>query len=357
VRRLPDFATFDGEGEVQAGTRASPCEITVDPSGLTVTEANGTETHWPAHDIAGVTRSGYEVIVRRALGRGSTVLTRFARRTDELIVALRRCRADALARLMAPPDESPRETTEAVGAETGFLYRYDDGLRWVPDAGVCFARLYGELDGLAFAADRYELTLTGPLGESRVSGLRRLAREVGAEAARRIDDARQGFARALETAGLPWADDAAAGRIRQHVPFAPGAEQVVQAEGAGELICEERRGYWAVLRDAGVIRRLVVSAGAEGEVRPAALCPVARGELYELLSEADHASFVFARADDAVRAWTEVGFRREPVFAEKDAENYCVLAARLPSLRAAREGLRQRVVHDEPADWWKRLSD
>ena len=66
-------------------------------------------------------------------------------------------------------------------------------------------------------------------------------------------------------------------------------------------------------------------------------------------------AFVFARADDAVRAWTEVGFRREPIFADHEAEEYRILAGVLPSLQTARAGLRQRAMHDGPDAWWRRL--
>jgi len=355
VSRLPEFASFRAQGEVQQGAATSACEVTVEPSGITITPADAPPRTWPAHEIAGVERAGYEIAVARALGREGIVLRRFARRTDELEPALRRCRADALARLMAPPDETPREITEATGAAPGFLYRHEDGLRWVPDAGQCFARLCGELDSARFRADDYSVLLDGPLGRSELSGLRRLTRELDAEADRCIEQARDQFAQALELAGLPWADDARTARIRQHVPFAPTAAQIAQVSGAAGLICDPRRDFWAILQDADVLRRLVVSADPQGQLRLVALCPVGTGELYEVLSEADHASFVFARADDAVRAWTEVGFRREPIFADHEAEEYRILAGVLPSLQAARAGLQQRVVHDEPGAWWRRL--
>ena len=132
--------------------------------------------------------------------------------------------------------------------------------------------------------------------------------------------------------------------------------QIAQVDAADGLICAERREYWARLRDAGNVARLVMGAGSEGSMRLVALCPVARGELYAVLSEADHASFVFARADEAVRAWTEVGFRREPIYVKDNADGYRILAGLLPSLRAARDGLMRRVIHDEPDAWWGRLS-
>jgi len=355
VSRLAEFPTLRAQGEVQEGAAISACEVTVEPPGITIAPADGPPRTWPAHEIAGVERAGYEIAVTRALDRQGIVLRRFARRTDELELALRRCRADALARLMAPPDEIPLEITEATGPAPGFLYRHEDGLRWVPDAGQCFARLYGELDSARFHADDYSVVLDGPLGRSELSGLRRVTRELDAEADRCIEQARAQFAQALDEAGAPWAEDARMGRIRQHVPFAPTVEQVTQAAGAAGLICAPRRDFWAILRDADVIRRLVVSADPQGQLRLVALCPVGTGELYEVLSEADHASFVFARADDAVRAWTEVGFRREPIFADHEAEEYRILAGVLPSLQQARAGLRQRVVHDDPDAWWRRL--
>ncbi len=355
MSRLADFAIFRARGEVQEGAATSTCELTVDPSGITIAPPDGEPRIWPAHEIVAVERVGYEMAVRRAFGREGLVLRRFARRTDELELALRRCRADALARLMAPPDRNPQEITEAAGATPGFLYRYEDGLRWVPDAGSCFVRLYGELDSARFCADDYTVILDGPLGGSELSGLRRISRELDAETDRRIEQARAQFADALELAGLPWANDARMGRIRQQVPFTPTVAQIAQVEGAAGLVCDQRRDFWAILHEADAIRRLVLSADPQGQLRLVALCPVGAGELYEVLSEADHASFVFARAEDAVRAWTEVGFRREPIFADNEAEQYRVLAGVLPSLYAARAGLRRRVVHDEPDAWWRRL--
>ncbi|MGD9495372.1 MAG: hypothetical protein AB7Y46_03575 [Armatimonadota bacterium] len=352
---MPEFPPFTASGEMQVGANASACDVTVDASGLTVRPSSGAAIHWPGHEIAAVEREGYELRLTRALQRGSLSLRRFARRTDELVLALRRCRADALVRLMAPPDRTPQEVTEATGGRPGFLYRYEDGLRWVADHGECFARLYGELDAVGFDPGRYELALGGPFGRTQVAGLRRLTREIEDEAAARIAQARQTFAQALEGAGLSWGELAADGRIRQHVPFVPSQEQLAQMEGSEGLICAEREAYWAALRAAGAIHRVVVSADAAGMMRVAALCPLPDGELYELLTEADHASFVFARADDAVRAWTEVGFRREPIFVDEGADEYRVLAEVLASLSAARQGLRRRVIHGEPDNWWVRL--
>lgn len=351
---LPDFAQFSAPGEVQQDGVVAACAATVDPTGLTITRADGATVTWPAHEIAAIRRDGYELTVTRAGGE-SLVLRRFARRSDELQMALRRARADAFARLMAPPGNAPQEITEAFGAMPGFLYRHDDGLRWVPDAGECWARLYAELDAVRFDPAQYTLALSGPFGVNQLSGLRRITREVEAEGALRIARAREAFAAELTAVGLAWQDEVAAGRIRRHVPFAPTAEQLVQVEGAEGLICAERADYWARLRGAGAIARLVIGAGPDGGLRLVALCPLASGELYEVLSEADHASFVFTRADDAVRAWTEVGFRREPIFMEEGAGEYRALAEVLGSLRAARAALRQRVIHDEPAAWWARL--
>lgn len=351
---LPDFAEFSAPGEVQDGGAVVACEAAVDSSGLTITRADGVTITWPAHEIVMVSRDGHELTVTRA-GGASLLLRRFARRTDELQMALRRARADAFARLMAPPGKSALEITEAFGATPGFLYRHDDGLRWVPDAGECRARLYDELDAVRFDPAQYILTLSGPFGVNQVSGLRRITREVEAEGARRITRAREVFAEGLAAVGLPWEKEVAAGRIRRHVPVAPSPEQLAQVEATEGLICAERAPYWITLRGAGVIARLVISAGPEGGLRLVALCPLVSGELYEVLSEADHAGFVFACADDAVRAWTEVGFRREPIFAEEGAGEYRALAEVLPSLRTARGSLRRRVLHDEPAAWWARL--
>ncbi len=354
VSSLSDRAAVRAAGRVQMGDLTGACEVEVAPEGLTLTAGEGTVAQWPAHEIERVEREDYTIGLRRALGRGSMVLTRFARRTDELVLALRHCRADALAALMSPPGELPREVTEAAGGNAGLLFRYDDGLRWVPDEGMCFARLYGELDAAEFDAGSYALVLRGPFGESRVEGLRRLTSEIGEEAALRIENARRSFGEALEAAGLPWSGAAASGSMRRHVPFRPSEAQLRQIDEAADLVHEERRDYWAVLREAHLVERLVISADEDG-LRLATLCPVVRGELYELLSEADHASYVFESADDAVRAWTEVGFRRQPIFGGEDDEAYRVLAGVLPSLRAARDGLRQRVVHDDPAHWRSRL--
>jgi len=354
VSGLHEFAAVNAPGEVGEGGQVAACTVVVDPAGLTITRADGAATSWPAHEIAAVQRDGYELTLTGA-GGASVVLRRFARRTDELETALRRARADAFARLMAPPGNAPLEITEAFGADAGFLYRHDDGLRWVPHAGECWARLYDELDAVRFDAARYTLTLSGPFGTKEVSGLRRLTREVEAEGELRIARARAAFAAELAAVGLPWEDEIGAGRIRRHVPFAPTAEQLAQLEAAEGLICAERTQYWAALRPADAIARLVIGAGPEGGLRLVALCPLASGVQYEVVSEADHASFVFARADDAVRAWTEVGFRREPIFVEEGVGEYRALAGLLASLRAARASLRQRVIHDEPAAWWARL--
>lgn len=352
---LPDWAEFSARGAVQDGGTSAPCTVTVSAARLVISRDEGAAITWPAHEIAAVHRDGYDLALTRAGEDDALVLRRFARRTDELHAALRRARADAFARLMAPPGNQPLEVTEAFGANPGFLYRHDDGLRWVPDVGDCGARLYDELDAVRFDPNDYTLTLTGPFGETRLAGLRRLTREIEAESARRIAQAREAFVAELAAIGLAWCDDVAAGRIRRHVPFAPTPEQLAEVEAAEGLICPEREQYWGILRAAEAIARLVVSAGPEAHLRLVALCPVAKGELYEVVSEADHASYVFTRADDAVRAWTEVGFRREPIFAEKDAGEYRALADNLPSLRAARASLRERVIHDEPAAWWARL--
>ncbi|MFW6438143.1 MAG: hypothetical protein ACOCZ7_03930, partial [Armatimonadota bacterium] len=161
------------------------------------------------------------------------------------------------------------------------------------------------------------------------------------------------FAAALETAALPWGDEARSGDITAHVPFAPTGEKLDALSESG-IICEARREYWGILVQEDIIERVVLSPGAEG-LRAVAICPVSAGELYETLSEADHASFVFEDADAVVRAWTEDGFRREPIFSPAERDAAAALARVLPSLHAARTGLRDRVIHDEPRLWGERL--
>lgn len=340
-------------GHVELGAGCVGRQITVGPEGLAISDGEHLLARWRACEIGGVIRDGYTITLRHAWEPDTIALRRFARRTDELELALRRCRADALAELMAPPGERAVAITEAVGDPPGYLYRYADGLRWVPDTGDCFTRLYGELDGAVFDDEQRALVLSGPFGEQRIGGLRRPGRELAAESERIIGAARAEFAECLDSFGLSWSNDISSGKIRPHVPFAATEQHLRDIELPAGLIAEERREYWELLREHGDSVRLVVSPGADG-LRIAAICRVDSGELYELLSESDHASFVFARADDAVRAWTEVGFRREPVFADEEVDEYRALAALLPSLRAARDGLRGRVIHGEPRAWIKR---
>ncbi|NLO04809.1 MAG: hypothetical protein GX131_03150 [candidate division WS1 bacterium] len=351
---MADWPPLTADGELRGSGDPQPCHVSVTAEGLEVRLTDDSALRLPGHEMSGVMREGYELRVSDPSGANPIILGKLARRTDEAHLALRRCRADALATMMAPPGARPREVTEIVGEVTGFLFRYDDGLRWVPDAGDCFTRLYAELDGARADMSGRDLALTGPFGEQRLGGLRRLLTEIEAEAAEATEAARREFAEKLEEAGLPWANPASDGRIRQHVPFAADETMLRALDNSADVIHEERRDYWDLLRGKNAIDRIVVSISEDG-LRLAAVCMGAEGEVYELLSEADHATFVFARADDAVRALTEVGFRREPIFGTERAEGYAVLADLLPSLRAAREGLRQRVIHDDPSGWYGRL--
>ena len=357
MRSLAEECRFSAPGEVELPSAALPgavaCELTVAPESLQATGATGALIAWPAHEIGQVIREDYVIRVVNAFDDSIITLRRFARRTDELEIALRRARADALATLMAPPGGAPMDVFEAAGERPGLLYRYDDALRWVPDDGDCCARLYAELTGAQFDPGSYELVLTGPFGETRIGGLRRVTRELAAETARRSDDARAAFADALEEAGLPWRSEAQAGMVHAHVPFVATADHVAEIERTG-IICDERREYWK--RMMNTIGRLVLSPVGHG-LRLVALCEARRGELYENLSEVDHASFVFEDAGQVVRAWTEVGFRREPIFGGEEIERdpAVALAKLLPSLREARTGLRARVIHDSPDRWGDEL--
>lgn len=284
-------------------------------------------------------------------------LTGLGRRIDEVEVGLRRCRADRLVRLMAPAGATPLEVLRGTDAEgrPGYLYRYEDGLRWLPDCGPGFVRLYEELDGAAVDLERYWLTLTGPFGESTLAGLARRTRDLAAEVDQRVEQARRGLAQRLASRGLPWEDDLRRGEIRAHVPFPATRQRLDDIEAAG-LVAAERSDYWTVLRRDDLIRSLAISDGGAGEVRLVALGRVPDGELYEVLSAVDHASYIFRDAEAVLRAWTEVGLRREPVFA--DAAQVPELPALLevaPHLRAAREGLLRRVVHDSPQSWRRYL--
>jgi hypothetical protein len=106
--------------------------------------------------------------------------------------------------------------------------------------------------------------------------------------------------------------------------------------------------------DAGAIEHRVLSSDDDC-MRCVAVSDARDGELCEVLFEADHASFVLADAEAVVRAWTEVGFRREPIFDPAPRDASAALARVLPGLRAAREGLVDRVVHTEPDAWRERL--
>lgn len=241
---------------------------------------------------------------------------------------------------------------EARGDRPGLLYRHDDGLRWVPNSGDCSSRVYSEISAVTFEPADYELVLTGPFGETRIGGLRRLTRELAAEASREIVQARERFASALEAAGLPWGDEARDGRLTAHVPF-DASEECVSALRESRIICDERREYLDIMVDEHAVERVLL--GLDPELRAVALGRTRDGELYEALSETDHASFIFEDADAVVRAWVEAGFRREPIFSPSDRDAAAALARVLPSLNAARQGLIDRVIHDEPESWRQRL--
>ncbi|MFP4248944.1 MAG: hypothetical protein ACLFU7_04760 [Armatimonadota bacterium] len=350
---MAEAASFTAGGEIATGSGAATCEFSVGPTGVTARDGDHAIVRWPGHEIGTVAREDYEIFVSNVFDGQTITLRRFGRRTDELETALRGARADALARLMAPPGASVLDVFEAVGDRPGLLYRCDDGLRWVPDAGDCTARLYSELGVAQFDSESYELVLTGPFGETRIAGLRRVTRELASETSRHIGEARESFAAALERAGLPWRKEAVTGEIAAHVAFDASADRI-RAVADSEIICEGRREYWRLLVQAEAVERLVLSP-LEDRLRLVALCAVSGGELYEALSETDHASYVFEDADAVVRAWTEVGFRREPIFSPSERDAAAALARVLPSLSEAREGLRDRVVHDEPNSWSRRL--
>ncbi|MFW5868985.1 MAG: hypothetical protein ACOCX2_14265 [Armatimonadota bacterium] len=350
---MTERESFAASGEIALPSGQTACSVTVTADGLAVSDGSRTVVEWPAHEIDRVEREDYDVIVTNVFDAPGIVLRRFARRTDELETALRLSRADALAQLMAPPGKSPMDLFEAAGERPGLLYRYDDGLRWVPHEGDCGARMYSELHEAAFDPDAWELVLRGPFGETRIAGLRRLARELASETTRYIAEAREAFAAALEAAGLPWGDEARSGEVSAHVPFEATGARLKDLSESG-IICDARRAYWRILVEASVVERVVLSPGDEG-LRAVALCRVADGELYETLSESDHATFVFEDADRVVRAWTEAGFRREPIFSPSERDDAAALARVLPSLNAARRGLLSRVIHDEPGQWKERL--
>lgn len=353
MRGLVRPGVFSASGEIELPTGSSQCDLIVGPDGITASDGDDGLMQWPAHEIAQVAMNDYELLVRNAFDEQQCVLRRFARRTGELEIALRRFRADALAALMAPPGKRPLDVFEATGAMPGLLYRYDDGLRWIPHEGECCARLYSEIAEASFDADGYALVLDGPFGEIRIRGLRRLTREVASESARHIEAARQEFADALEAAGIPWREEARAGTIHAHVPFEATSERLEHV-AESDLISEQRRDYWDVMRQENAIERLILSPAADG-LRAVALGRIAGGELYETLSEVDHATYVFAGVDCVVQAWSEVGFRREPIFSPADRDAAAALSLVLPSLRGARESLLRRVIHDSPQHWRERL--
>ena len=344
-------------GVITCAGEVGPGSVQVKPEGIMVKLASGETVEKQAWEIVRVDRESYKITVEFARD-APIIFAQFARRTDELERALWRCRCDAIAQLMAPGEERPLEVIEATGQMAGWLYRYRDGLRWVPQEGPCFTRLYGELEGCQFDRQAYALNVWGPFGQSRLLGLARRTSELEQEARGSIAEAKDVLITTLRSRGLAWRGDVWGGGIRQHVPFRATQARLAAVEYAEGLIVEERREYWDSLREDRLISRLVISSNEQGYLRLIALCPVASGELYEVLSEEDHASFVFKSADPVVRAWTEVGFRREPVF-EAEAEEagpYEALAQVLPSLAAARASLVRRVVHDSVDQWRSALA-
>lgn len=353
VRRLADGRTFIASGQIELSSRTINCELSVGPEGLTAAEGGRTVLAWPACEIHSVRRDDYDIAVEHAFDDASIVLSRFARRTDELEGALRRTRADALARLMAPPGMMPLDVFETVDDRPGLLFRYSDGLRRVPHEGDCRARLYAEIREARFDPDEYALVLGGPFGETRIGGLRRLTRELADETRRHARAAREDFADALENAGLDWRDEAETGQILAHAPI-EATEARLEGISKSRIICDERREYWDIIVDEGAVECLALSPRSDG-LRCVAICRASDGELYEVLSEPDHASFLFEDVRAVVQAWTEVGFRREPIFDPTPRDASAALARVLPSLRAAREGLIDRVIHTEPRMWRDRL--
>lgn len=352
VSRLGEWAPLNASGEIELPSGDASCEVSVTPEGLTARDGERVLASWPAHEILNVAREDYDLQVTNVFTDERITLRRFARRTDELESTLRRSRADALAGLMAPPAASLMDVFEAQGERPGLLYRYDDGLRWVPHSGNCCSRVYSEISDARFEPATYEFVLSGPFGETRIGGLKRLTRELAEETTRHIGRARAEFADALEAAGLPWGDEARDGTLAAHVPF-EASEESVSAIRESRIVCDERREYFDILVDEQAIERVVL--GLDPDLRAVALGPARDGELYEALSESEHASFVFQDADAVVQAWVEAGFRREPIFSPSDQDAAAALARVLPSLNAARRGLMDRVIHDEPESWRKRL--
>ena len=233
-------------GVITWARESGPGSVHVRAEGLRVELASGATAEREAWEMGSVRRDGYTITVE--FGPDEEVaLEQFARRTDELETALWRCRCDAIAELMAPAGERPLEVIEASSESHGWLYRYQDGLRWVPCAGPCFVRLYGELEGARFDQSLYTVTLHGLFGENVLSGLARRTTELVHEVAQRVVEARGAFAASLAQAELAWADEARAGAIRQHVPFEANQEQLEAAEGGaarrrpGRAAAGERR--------------------------------------------------------------------------------------------------------------------
>lgn len=353
MRCLVSPADFTATGEIDLPEGCIRCELTVSRDGVVARDDTRKLLEWSAHEISDVLRDDYDLLVTNTFDERQFNLRRFARRTDELEVALRRVRANALCALMAPPGVSVRNVFEATGDNPGLLYRHDDGLRWVPHGGDCWARLYSEIGDVRFDANEYALVITGPFGTTRLRGLRRLSRELASETGRHIRQAREQFADALEAAGLPWSEEAKLGVLHSHVPFEATEARLDQLAEA-TLICDARRDYWELLRAEEAIERLALSLVGD-TVRVVALGRARDGEFYEPLSEPDHACFVFECVDDVVQAWTEVGFRREPVFSPLERDPAAALARVLTSLRSAREGLLRRIIHDSPTHWRERL--
>ena len=356
ARSLFSPAQFTGDGQIDYRGQAAPGHVEVTAEGICLRMARDSEIKKAFWEIVRVQRADYTVTLAFR-GDQAVTLQRFARRTNELERALWRCRCDGISRLMAPPDQSALEAVQANGNTPGWLYRYEDGLRWVPQQGAPFARLYGELAEVEFDPDTYALLLRGPFGEHRLQGLARRTTELQHEASTRIAQARQAFADNLQQHGIAWQGEVRSGAISQHVPFAATKERIEAVGSAPGLLADERKEYWQALRAEGLIERLALSCHQNDGLRIVALAPVAGGELYEVLSEEEHATFIFKQADPVLRAWTQVGFRREPIFTEQtDPGPYAALADLLPALAEARAALVRRVVHTSVDTWLAALT-
>lgn len=99
---MGEWPPLSASGEIELPSGGTRCEVSVTTEGLTASDGDRVLVSWPAHEILNVVRESYDLRVTNAFDDQQITLRRFARRTDELESALRRSRADALARLMAP---------------------------------------------------------------------------------------------------------------------------------------------------------------------------------------------------------------------------------------------------------------